>query len=72
MSQAMVYGSHNSRSGTGIAYGRNPETGEKALYGEYLWRGGGEDIVAGSHIPQSLEVAFLFSSLWDLSPWLRN
>jgi pyruvate, orthophosphate dikinase len=52
----MVYGSHNSRSGTGIAYSRDPQTGEKVLYGEYLWRGEGDDIVAGSHIPQSLEV----------------
>lgn len=31
--QAMVYGSHNSLSGTGIAYSRNPESGEKTIYG---------------------------------------
>lgn len=54
--QAMVYGSHNSLSGTGIAYSRNPETGENTVYGEYLSRAGGDDIILGPHLPKPLEV----------------
>lgn len=52
--QAMVFGNRGARSGTGVAFTRNPATGEKSLYGEFLSDAQGEDIVAGSRTPQSL------------------
>lgn len=53
--QEMVYGNINEDSGTGVAFTRNPATGEKKLYGEYLINAQGEDVVAGIRTPQSIE-----------------
>ncbi|MBI4237714.1 MAG: pyruvate, phosphate dikinase [Deltaproteobacteria bacterium] len=49
--QAMVYGNLGETSGTGVAFTRNPVTGERVLYGEYLSNAQGEDIVAGIRTP---------------------
>ncbi len=53
--QEMVYGNRGEDSGTGVAFTRNPATGEKKLYGEYLINAQGEDVVAGIRTPQSIE-----------------
>jgi len=53
--QEMVYGNMGNDSGTGVAFTRNPATGEKKLYGEFLMNAQGEDVVAGIRTPQSLE-----------------
>ncbi len=56
--QAMVFGNMGETSATGVAFTRNPSTGVKALYGEFLVNAQGEDVVAGIRTPQSLtEVA---------------
>ncbi|MCJ8517502.1 pyruvate,orthophosphate dikinase [Pseudorhizobium tarimense] len=52
--QAMVFGNHGSSSATGVAFTRNPSTGERALYGEFLVNAQGEDVVSGIRTPQSL------------------
>ena len=52
--QAMVFGNLGSSSATGVAFTRNPSTGEKALYGEFLVNAQGEDVVAGIRTPQSI------------------
>ncbi|RVQ66066.1 pyruvate, phosphate dikinase [Croceicoccus ponticola] len=52
--QAMVFGNRDERSGTGVLFSRNPLTGERKPYGEYLPRAQGEDIVSGKHTPQPL------------------
>lgn len=49
--QQMVFGNSGDRSGTGVAFTRNPATGEKALFGEYLINAQGEDVVAGVRTP---------------------
>ncbi len=49
--QAMVFGNTGPNSGTGVAFTRNPATGEKALFGEYLINAQGEDVVAGIRTP---------------------
>ena len=49
--QAMVYGNMGSTSGTGVGFTRNPSTGEKEFYGEYLINAQGEDVVAGIRTP---------------------
>ena len=53
--QEMVYGNRGETSGTGVAFTRNPATGEKKLYGEYLMNAQGEDVVAGIRTPQSID-----------------
>jgi pyruvate, orthophosphate dikinase len=53
--QEMVYGNMGNDSGTGVAFTRNPATGEKKLYGEFLMNAQGEDVVAGIRTPQSIE-----------------
>ena len=53
--QEMVYGNLGESSGTGVAFTRNPSTGEKKLYGEYLINAQGEDVVAGIRTPESIE-----------------
>jgi pyruvate,orthophosphate dikinase len=56
--QAMVFGNMDANSATGVAFTRNPSTGVKELYGEYLLNAQGEDVVAGLRTPQPLtEVA---------------
>lgn len=52
--QAMVFGNLGSTSATGVAFTRNPSTGEKTLYGEFLVNAQGEDVVAGIRTPQSI------------------
>ena len=52
--QAMVFGNMGEDSATGVAFSRNPSTGEAALYGEYLLNAQGEDVVAGLRTPQPL------------------
>lgn len=53
--QAMVFGNFSDRSGTGVAFTRNPSTGQKKLYGEYLLNAQGEDVVAGISTPKDIE-----------------
>lgn len=52
--QTMVFGNLGSSSATGVAFTRNPSTGERALYGEFLVNAQGEDVVAGIRTPQSI------------------
>ena len=53
--QEMVYGNRGETSGTGVAFTRNPATGEKKLFGEFLMNAQGEDVVAGIRTPQSID-----------------
>ncbi|MDR1821276.1 MAG: pyruvate, phosphate dikinase [Oscillospiraceae bacterium] len=53
--QEMVFGNLGNTSGTGVAFTRNPATGEKVLFGEFLMNAQGEDVVAGIRTPQSIE-----------------
>ena len=52
--QTMVFGNMGDDSGTGVAFSRNPSTGENVLYGEYLFNAQGEDVVAGIRTPQPI------------------
>ena len=52
--QAMVFGNRGNTSGTGVAFTRNPSTGENKIYGEYLINAQGEDVVAGIRTPQPI------------------
>jgi len=52
--QCMVFGNKGNTSGTGVAFTRNPSTGEKGIYGEYLINAQGEDVVAGVRTPQPI------------------
>lgn len=52
--QAMVFGNMGANSGTGVAFTRNPSTGKKELYGEYLLNAQGEDVVAGTRTPNPI------------------
>ena len=54
--QAMVFGNMGEDCATGVAFTRNPSTGENAFYGEYLANAQGEDVVAGTRTPQHLTV----------------
>ncbi len=53
--QAMVFGNSGETSGTGVAFTRDPATGEKKLFGEYLMNAQGEDVVAGIRTPQPID-----------------
>lgn len=53
--QTMVFGNMGNDSGTGVAFTRNPSTGERKLYGEYLQNAQGEDVVAGIRTPKKIE-----------------
>ena len=53
--QEMVYGNSGNKSGTGVAFTRNPATGEKKLFGEYLINAQGEDVVAGIRTPSEID-----------------
>ncbi len=53
--QEMVYGNMGNTSGTGVAFTRNPSTGENRLYGEFLMNAQGEDVVAGIRTPQTID-----------------
>lgn len=64
--QAMVFGNLNARSGTGVVFTRNPNTGEPIAYGDFLFQAQGEDVVSGEH--QTLPVRALAERLpevWD-------
>jgi pyruvate,orthophosphate dikinase len=52
--QSMVFGNMGDDSGTGVAFTRDPSTGERVLYGEYLTNAQGEDVVAGTRTPQPI------------------
>ncbi|MGO1469312.1 MAG: pyruvate, phosphate dikinase [Tissierella sp.] len=64
--QSMVFGNMGETSGTGVAFTRNPATGENALYGEYLMNAQGEDVVAGIRTPEPI------SHLEDIMPDVYN
>ena len=64
--QEMVYGNLGDTSGTGVAFTRNPSTGENLLYGEYLINAQGEDVVAGIRTPQHID------TLKDIMPECYN
>ena len=53
--QMMVFGNMGNTSGTGVAFTRNPATGEKKLFGEFLMNAQGEDVVAGVRTPQTID-----------------
>ncbi|GJN14246.1 hypothetical protein PR202_gb01044 [Eleusine coracana subsp. coracana] len=53
--QCMVFGNMGNTSGTGVLFTRNPSTGEKKLYGEYLVNAQGEDVVAGIRTPEDID-----------------
>ncbi len=53
--QAMVFGNMGDTSGTGVAFSRNPATGDKGLYGEFLMNAQGEDVVAGIRTPETID-----------------
>lgn len=53
--QAMVFGNFGDDSGSGVAFTRNPSTGEKTFFGEFLFNAAGEDVVAGIRTPESIE-----------------
>ena len=53
--QSMVFGNMGETSGTGVAFTRNPATGEKKLFGEFLMNAQGEDVVAGVRTPQTID-----------------
>jgi pyruvate,orthophosphate dikinase len=55
--QSMVYGNMGNDSGTGVAFTRNPATGERKFYGEYLINAQGEDVVAGIRTPQPINAS---------------
>lgn len=64
--QAMVFGNLDDQSGTGVLFTRNPLSGERTPYGEYLPRGQGEDVVSGRHTPEPL------SRLAELNPGVHD
>ena len=83
--QTMVFGNLNDKSGTGVAFTRNPSNGDKELYGEYLINAQGEDVVAGIRTPhpirkhskieqESLESKFpkAYKELLEISTKLEN
>ncbi|MDR0284545.1 MAG: pyruvate, phosphate dikinase [Propionibacteriaceae bacterium] len=53
--QSMVFGNLGDTSGTGVAFSRNPSTGEKGLFGEFLMNAQGEDVVAGIRTPETID-----------------
>ena len=75
--QSMVFGNMGNDSGTGVAFTRNPSTGESKLYGEYLINAQGEDVVAGIRTPQpisTLEQAMpeVYKQFTDIAKNLEN
>ncbi|MEX1376642.1 MAG: pyruvate, phosphate dikinase [Eubacteriales bacterium] len=75
--QAMVFGNMGDDSGTGVAFTRNPSTGEKLIYGEYLMNAQGEDVVAGIRTPQPIsslqtENSAIYDQFMDIAVKLEN
>ena len=68
--QAMVFGNNGEESGTGVAFTRNPATGENEFYGEFLVNAQGEDVVAGIRTPQ--KIAELASRFPAIAPQLEE
>jgi pyruvate,orthophosphate dikinase len=72
--QAMVFGNMGDTSGTGVAFTRNPSTGENKLYGEFLINAQGEDVVAGIRTPQpiaELELKLCLKLIKSLQQYYR-
>ncbi len=75
--QAMVFGNMGDDSGTGVAFTRNPSTGERELYGEYLINAQGEDVVAGIRTPEPIstlkeKMPAIFSAFQEISRKLEK
>ena len=75
--QAMVFGNTGPNSGTGVAFTRNPATGEKALFGEYLINAQGEDVVAGIRTPSPIahlqeQMPEVYAQFVDIAKRLEN
>ncbi len=75
--QEMVYGNMGDTSLTGVAFTRNPATGENKLYGEYLINAQGEDVVAGIRTPQSIDtletlMPDIYNEFKDIAKKLEN
>lgn len=75
--QAMVFGNMGDTSGTGVAFTRNPATGERRFFGEFLFNAQGEDVVAGIRTPLSIEelkdkMPDVYKSLSDIYQKLEN
>ncbi len=75
--QGMVFGNMGLDSGTGVAFSRNPATGEDVLYGEYLFNAQGEDVVAGIRTPKpiselKLDNEALYNEFHDISKKLEK
>ena len=75
--QSMVFGNMGEDSGTGVAFSRNPATGENVLYGEYLFNAQGEDVVAGIRTPKpiselKLDNPALYDEFFAISKKLEN
>jgi len=75
--QAMVFGNTGNKSGTGVAFTRNPSTGEKGIYGEYLINAQGEDVVAGIRTPLPIkrleeDMPNVFKQFMEIANKLEN
>ena len=75
--QAMVFGNMGNDSGTGVAFTRDPATGEKIFFGEYLMNAQGEDVVAGIRTPLSIETLkqerpSIYNELYKIQEILEN
>ena len=75
--QAMAFGNSGENSGTGVAFTRNPATGEKALFGEYLINAQGEDVVAGIRTPFPIahlqeQMPEVYAQFVDIATRLEN
>lgn len=75
--QPMVFGNLNENSGTGVAFTRDPATGEKALFGEYLINAQGEDVVAGVRTPSPIsklaeDMPEVYKQFVDIANRLEN
>ena len=75
--QQMVFGNKGETSGTGVIFSRNPATGEKKIYGEYLMNAQGEDVVAGIRTPQPItqleeQNPAIYKQLTDIIKTLEN
>ena len=75
--QTMVFGNKGDTSGTGVAFTRNPSTGEKGIFGEYLINAQGEDVVAGVRTPQPItqlekDLPECYKQFMDLAMKLEN
>ena len=73
----MVFGNMGNDSATGVAFTRNPATGENILYGEYLTNAQGEDVVAGIRTPNALselekEMPAIYKEFSDIAQKLEN